>query len=351
MKPASAYLALFATAPFAATQEIDAAQLAHDRLTDKMVKYLELPSERPAAAQTMLRLGDASVPSLIRALRDPRSEVTYRVAMVLAGLPNLAIARPDLERFASGSDRRLAEVARWILRDRGWVVVAAYDRGEILTLDLATGQPVMDPIKVGENPYDAKLLPNGNYLVAMIGSGGWVQEIDENAKRIWRHQSTHTYPLSLSVDALPTGHLLITESRDDTVREVDRSNRVLWQYKCESPCKVERLANGNTLIADRDEGAREVDPSGKIVWEDGVNAYEAIRLANGNTLIANFGRGIRIVTPKGRVVRSHGFQAKSAKLLPCGDIIAGGEGVVRLDANGKKIWERKIGTAGSVEIY
>ena len=80
------------------------------------------------------------------------------------------------------------------------------------------------------------------------------------------------------------------------------------------PCDVERLANGNTLIADAgaEDGSGseiiEVNPSGEVVWtfREGLRfAHSAKRLANGNTLIADTTNNRVIeVTAKGEVVFS-----------------------------------------------
>jgi len=64
----------------------------------------------------------------------------------------------------------------------------------------------------------------------------------------------------------------------------------------EFPCSVERLANGNTLIADAgSESGRgseiiEVSPEGRVVWRSSHGyrfAHTARRLKNGNTIIAD----------------------------------------------------------------
>ena len=77
------------------------------------------------------------------------------------------------------------------------------------------------------------------------------------------------------------------------------------------PCGVERLPNGNTLIADagdlRSAGSKvlEVSPLGEIVRRytgDLVFAHSAERLANGHTLIADTNNNRVIeVTPSGDV--------------------------------------------------
>ncbi|MCL2647843.1 MAG: aryl-sulfate sulfotransferase [Phycisphaerales bacterium] len=83
----------------------------------------------------------------------------------------------------------------------------------------------------------------------------------------------------------------------------------------EFPCDVERLPNGNTLIADAgdEDGSGseiiEVDPFGNIVWNYRggavglLFAHSAKRLKNGNTLISDTSHSrILEVNPKGEIV-------------------------------------------------
>jgi len=80
----------------------------------------------------------------------------------------------------------------------------------------------------------------------------------------------------------------------------------------EFPCDVERLASGNTLIADAGDelggGSEiiEVTPAGEIAWRYGEGlafAHSAKRLAGGNTLIADTNNNRVIeVTPEGETV-------------------------------------------------
>ncbi len=80
------------------------------------------------------------------------------------------------------------------------------------------------------------------------------------------------------------------------------------------PCDVERLPNGNTLVADAgDESGGgseilEVDPAGQIVWRYGeglVFAHSCKRSRNGNTLITDTTNNRVIeVDPSGRLVFS-----------------------------------------------
>ena len=54
--------------------------------------------------------------------------------------------------------------------------------------------------------------------------------------------------------------------------------KLTWKYDCERPTSVQRLSNGNTLIASPSANrAIEVDPDGQVVWE--YNAKDQLRVA------------------------------------------------------------------------
>jgi hypothetical protein len=91
--------------------------------------------------------------------------------------------------------------------------------------------------------------------------------------------------------------VLIADSDNKAVIEVDRRGRRVWAYRSASdpldwPRDADRLPNGNTLITDS-KNARlvEVTPAGKTVWLYKVpycaNFYDADLLANGNILISD----------------------------------------------------------------
>jgi hypothetical protein len=116
------------------------------------------------------------------------------------------------------------------IRNLDAVVVFDWDRAEL--------QWVWGPGEVS-GPHDGTLLPNGNVLVFDNGLGrdpGWSRVIE-------------LAPLS---------------------------GEIVWQYSAPEPTdfytasrgSAQRLANGNTLIAEADSGrAFEVVPAGEIVWE------------------------------------------------------------------------------------
>ena len=89
-------------------------------------------------------------------------------------------------------------------------------------------------------------------------------------------------------DRLADGHLLIADSENDRVVEIDRSGEVVWTVGGSAlldwPRDADRLPNGHTLIADSyNDRVVEVNRRGEIVWavETGALPYEVERLGNG----------------------------------------------------------------------
>ena len=95
-------------------------------------------------------------------------------------------------------------------------------------------------------------------------------------------------------DFLGSGYL-ITSARDKAVLELDEDGSIVWRYDALSrPLDADRLANGNTLIADaHPPRILEVDRAGKIVWshEEGLLLPWDVELApDGNVLVADYNR-------------------------------------------------------------
>jgi outer membrane protein assembly factor BamB len=155
-------------------------------------------------------------------------------------------------------------------------------------------------------------LPDGRILYAHGGTPTGVVEIDSNKKVVWKVESK--CPQVLGCERLANGNTLMAEQGPCRAVEVDPSGKVVRATPLTTTesgyhlqvRNVHKLANGNILAAHEGEGAvREVDPDGKVVWEytKVENAGEALRLANGNTLIS-CGTQKRVieVNPAGRVV-------------------------------------------------
>lgn len=87
---------------------------------------------------------------------------------------------------------------------------------------------------------------------------------------------------------------------------------IFWRYDTNEPRSVERLPNGNTLIARGYMGVvEEITPAGTIAWEyrggEGFYPWHATRLPNANTLmVSRRADEVFEVTPAGEVVWRYG---------------------------------------------
>jgi hypothetical protein len=190
-------------------------------------------------------------------------------------------------------------------------------------------------------PNDAERLPNGDTLIAGSGlpSGNGAYDATEQACRAngcaddrvilvnksgaitWQYgmagvpgAGANQLSAPVGVQMLSTGNVLITDQGNNRIIEVTpkgaSGGTIVWQFPpladassaqaLNSPNSAQRLANGNTLIADENNSrVIEVDTttSGKIIWQYPANpaaqflniAAFASRLPNGNTLISDSG--------------------------------------------------------------
>jgi hypothetical protein len=166
-------------------------------------------------------------------------------------------------------------------------------------------------------------LPNGHVVYGYGGKPTGVQEVDRDHHVVWNYVSK--CPQVLGCERLANGNTLVAEQGPCQVVEVDPMGNVVHIVPLTTSEKpyhlqvrnVHQLANGNILAAHEGEGAvREVDRSGKIVWEyKGVaNVGDALRLPDGHTLIgAGTQKRAIEVTPDGKIVWE--FTAKDAPEL------------------------------------
>jgi hypothetical protein len=144
-----------------------------------------------------------------------------------------------------------------------------------------------------DNGHDVQLLPNGNLLIVC---GRTVQEITPD-KKIVREIGKPVVEVAESAQRLANGNTVIADIGRMRVIEIDPADKVVWEFKVPNNNKrptptmrqMRRLDNGNTLIcASTEDTVLEVDREGKVVWHyDLPFPYLATRLANGNTLISS----------------------------------------------------------------
>lgn len=169
----------------------------------------------------------------------------------------------------------------------GRVLVAEYYNRRVTERD-RDGKVVWESQKFDSNPVSVQRLPNGNTLVATLQELFEVTPAKGLADKYPRHSGTmfqarrardgRTYCLtsagiveldaknrvvrtvpagSLSgwagFDVLPNGHFLVaTYKASNRVVEIDGAGNVVWELAVPSPTRVQRLRNGNLLIAGGD---------------------------------------------------------------------------------------------------
>lgn len=134
--------------------------------------------------------------------------------------------------------------------------------------------------------HSAEATGGGAVLVTDTGNDR-VLEIDADGTILW--DSDAVSPLSdgsvlrypNDAKALPGGSILICDRDNHRVLEIDHAGTVLWQHgttgvpgggaaRLRQPHNPQRLASGNTLIADSsNDRVIEVDAAGALVWEFG----------------------------------------------------------------------------------
>jgi outer membrane protein assembly factor BamB len=185
-------------------------------------------------------------------------------------------------------------------------------------------------------------LADGHVLYGYGGSPTGAVEIDRDQKQVWNFVSK--CPQVLGCQRLANGNTLVAEQGPPAAVEVDPKGKIVhttplvtsYEHFHQQVRNVQQLENGNVLAGHEGEGAaREVDPSGKVVWEyTGVaNCPSAVRLASGNTLIA-CGTQKRLieVDPAGKIAWEFGASdapelnltwVSSLQVLPNGNYLVG----------------------------
>lgn len=140
----------------------------------------------------------------------------------------------------------------------------------------------------GEEPAanESGVASNGKFRTLIAHSGG-VFEYDEAMNEIWSYPADYPY----NVQRLPNGNTLIAERGKDRVIEVSPAKEIVRQLPVEDVNSARQLPSGNWLMATDDNGALEIDPQGEVVskimpW--GRWFIDAIRLENGATLVAEY---------------------------------------------------------------
>lgn len=184
------------------------------------------------------------------------------------------------------------------------------------------------------------------FLVSVAGDGVYLYDL--KGQVAWSYRCD-------PYDAVEVGrgHILITERRAGRVFIVSREGQVTWQKAgLRGPVNAEPLENGSVLVVENDSGSvLEISRGGDVLRElpGHQTPFDARRRSNGNTIVADSGNH-RVIEydPFGRKVRQTGALnfPNSVCVLPEGRTMyttytAGTIG--ELDADGRVVWEQKIG--------
>jgi hypothetical protein len=183
----------------------------------------------------------------------------------------------------------------------GNVLVSDYGGGDRGVVEVSPSGKVVWQFRAQAN--SAKELADGSILIAEgFGNrraGHRILEVDKVSKKvIWEHKTPRP---CTDVQGLPNGNILVASM--EHVFEITREHKIVWKFAPRPTALrgVQRLRNGNTLVADFSGRAVEISPDGKVVWQfDSGPCTDAFRLPNGNTLVT--GSSFMEVTPDKRVL-------------------------------------------------
>lgn len=315
----------------------------------RLARQLEAPERCSAAWRGLLELGEPAATALAVSLKDPRPEVAIRAADVLARLgPAGAAALPDLEKIATAAPPDLAHACRLAIARIRW-------RGQLVVDYSAKARFVDAAGKVQEVGH-----ATSNWHIEPVADGHWlasdyatnvVSEFDAAGKAVWTFKDVSC---PYDVERLPNGNTMIADGSNNRVVEIDARGEkivaVLGDLK--RPVDVDRLPDGHLLVTEFEGGqVVELDEHGVVrtKWEGLGNPMSAERLANGNTLVACWKDGKVVeLDSAGAVVWSVDLpQAQYATRLVNGNTLAAATSVcVEFDGKGKEVW-REAGSFAS----
>lgn len=314
-----------------------------------------------AAARVLASHGRReSLPALIGLLESPASDIRAQASRLLVA----ATGKEIIFRTFAPAPQRAAAVAEWkawlasegatvaILHplrempvELGRLLVCDHGRNMLIEYD-AAGKVTWEKA-VGQQPWACLGLPSGHRLVASYNDK-IITEYDDQGKEIWRSDVLPGGPTS--IDRLENGNTLVACTEGSVVVEIGPDKKVVWRVALEGrPVDARRLADGRTLITLQNASrVIEVDASGKEVWQLAglAQPFSAQRLESGNTLVAAIGHDkVREFDRSGRVVWEHGtFQtAYSAQRTESGHtIVVDQSGVTELDPQGKVVAKQQL---------
>lgn len=299
-----------------------AREAATKLLADPMVKV------RFRAAQALLIGHDKkAVPVLIQLLGETAENERWQVEELLARLPGTikgepALPLPPADQKPESSKKYRDDWLRWWEQHGANADLAKLDdRPGFLNVTLV---PEMHARKVWEYGPDGKV----------------------------RWELTQDLRNPIDAQVLNNGRVLIAEL-DGRVTERDRTGRIVWEHKVQTPIYCRRMPNGNTFIS-TNHACFIVTPAGKEVFryeaEGGFFIHSIQQMPTGQIVCISMNGDVREIAPDGKVVRTIPLEDRGSwsgiEGLPGGRYLCVGGGKIReIDTTGKVIWKLDVPSA------
>jgi outer membrane protein assembly factor BamB len=259
----------------------------------------ESPRLRAAATSALGQvLKDKAAEELAAKLADESDEVRMAAARGLIEFGDRRALTPLVALLESDAVRIRHEASRYLLASTGQEIgFIAYADAKDRAPQVAKWQAWLAAsgatatLKV---PLDFQLRQLGRILVSDF-EGGVVRELNREGDVVW---TSPRVPGAWGCQGLPNGHRLVTSFQARYAVEYDRDGNEVWRNEGRLPLyptSVERLPNGNTLVAGRDMDDKlgivvEVGRDGAIV-DDSLTRltfkpYDLRMLATGRMLAA-----------------------------------------------------------------
>jgi hypothetical protein len=195
-------------------------------------------------------------------------------------------------------------------------------------------------------PFDARVLPGGRLLVAEYNLRR-VTERDRTGKIEWDFQPPNA---PLEVQRLPNGNTLIATNYE--ILEVTRGKVVVFSFKDRTGniFSAQKLANGHILYGLYSGHIVELDRAGKEVNRFAIerpSGLANIEVLPGGRYLLPLARSSRVVEMdrKGKVLREVPVTSPTCvAVLPGGNLLVGSHilnSVREIDRKGKVLWEQK----------
>ena len=182
-------------------------------------------------------------------------------------------------------------------------IVCSFRQRTIKEYDL--DKNVISTVQLKNPPRSARVLENGNYLVAWYSKNpkeAGVVEVDRTGKIVW--QTKGLVGEARCAERLPNGRTLIAYS--NRVIEIDSDSAIYFELsraqKISNCNECRRLENGNTLVAYGSTVA-EFDKNKNLVMKvsTGSVVRSAVRLDDGRTVVGDT-QGLRVFDKDGKKI-------------------------------------------------